>query len=89
MALEKYHFEASDGTKLDVPFMLDAVSYKQMRKLNKQYKDDQGALGDAALEVALAADEHEKVVNLSMRDFNRFMREWAQDEDAPLGKSSK
>lgn len=89
MALEKYHFEASDGTKLDVPFMLDAVSYKQMRKLSKQYKDDQGALGDAALEVALAADEHEKVVNLSMRDFNRFMSEWAQDEDVSLGKSSK
>ena len=89
MALEKFHFEASDGTKIDVPFMMDAVSYKQMRKLGKQYKDDQGELGDATLEAALAPDELEKVENLTMRDFNRFMGEWAQDGDASLGKSSK
>ena len=87
MALEKLHFEASDGTVLDVHYMQDKLSYKKMRALNKKYKDDQESMGDATLAAALDKEDLEKVEDLSLRDFNRFMEEWGEMGDAKLGES--
>ena len=89
MALEKFHFEASDGTTLDVHYMMDKLSYKKMRKIRKDYLGDSEAQGDALLEAALDKDELNKVENLSMRDFNAFMAGWSGSEDGELGESSK
>lgn len=88
MALEKLHFTASDGTTIDVHYMQDKVSYKKMRSLRKEFKDDPEAMSDALLEAALDKDDLEKVENLSMRDFTEFMTQWSEYEDAPLGESS-
>lgn len=89
MALEKFHFEAADGTTIDVHYMLDKLSYKKMRKIRKDFEGDGEAQGDALLEAALDKDELEKVENLSMRDFNAFMNGWAENEDVDLGEYSK
>ena len=89
MALEKFHFEASDGTTLDVHYMMDKLSYKKMRKIRKDYLGDSEAQGDALLEAALDKDELNKVENLSMRGFNAFMAGWSESEDVELGESSK
>ncbi|MDK8668985.1 hypothetical protein QP902_09910 [Corynebacterium marquesiae] len=89
MALEKFHFEASDGTTLDVHYMMDKLSYKKMRKIRKDHLGDSEAQGDALLEAALDKDELNKVENLSMRDFNAFMAGWSESEDVELGESSK
>ncbi|MER0069235.1 hypothetical protein [Corynebacterium sp. KPL3806] len=90
MALEKFHFEAADGTTIDVHYMLDKLSYKKMRKIRKDFDGDGEAQGDALLEAALNKDELEKVENLSMRDFNAFMSGWSESsEDVDLGESSK
>lgn len=87
MALEKFHFEASDGTKIDVPFLNDKLSYKQARKLRKQYSDNTEELGDAFTEAALDKADLEKVENLSLRDYNRFVTGWMEAEDTPVGES--
>lgn len=90
MALEKFHFEAADGTTIDVHYMLDKLSYKKMRKIRKDFDGDGEAQGDALLEAALNKDELEKVENLSMRDFNAFMSGWSESsEDVDLGEYSK
>lgn len=86
MALEKFHFEASDGTTIDVHYMMDKLSYKKMRKIRKDYPDDGEAQGDALLEAALDKDELNKVENLSMRDFDAFMTGWSESGDASLGE---
>lgn len=87
MALEKLHFEATDGTTLDVHYMADKLSYKKMRALRKKHQEDTEALSDAMLEAALDKNELETVENLSLRDFTRFMSEWADMEDATMGES--
>lgn len=89
MALEKFHFEAADGTTIDVHYMMDKLSYKKMRKIRKEFEGDGEAQGDAFLQAALNKDELDKVENLSMRDFNAFMNGWAENEDVDLGESSK
>lgn len=90
MALEKFHFEAADGTTIDVHYMMDKLSYKKMRKIRKDFEGDGEAQGDALLEAALNKDELEKVENLSMRDFNAFMSGWSESsEDVDLGEYSK
>ena len=45
-------------------------------------------VGHQFLEAALDKADLEKVENLSMRDFSRFMTEWSESEDAPVGESS-
>lgn len=86
MALEKFHFEASDGTTLDVHYMMDKLSYKEMRKIRKEFATDSEAQGDAILEAGLDKDDYKKVENLSMRDFDAFMTGWSESEDASLGE---
>ena len=88
MALEKLHFTASDGTTIDVHYMQDKLSYKRMRSIRKEFADNTEEMGDAFLEAALDKADLEKVENLSMRDFSRFMTEWSESEDAPVGESS-
>lgn len=86
MALEKFHFEASDGTTLDVHYMMDKLSYKEMRKIRKEFATDSEAQGDAILEAGLDKDDYKKVENLSMRDFDAFMTGWSESGDASLGE---
>ena len=81
------HFESVEGVKIDVPFMQRALRVKQIRKINKQYKDDQENLSWALLEAALPAEDLEKVDELFMDDFQKFMAEWSgNDADASLGE---
>ena len=87
MALEKFHFEATDGTTIDVHYLNDKISYKKMKAIRKKYKGDEDGFGDALMEAALDKEDLDKVEDLSMRDFGRFMEEWAETEDAPLGES--
>ena len=77
----KLHFESSDGVVLDVPFMSDALRFKQVRALRKKYKDDAEALGDAFLEKAMSKEDLDKIENFTMRDYNRFISEWMEVED--------
>lgn len=86
MALEKFHFEASDGTTLDVHYMMDKLSYKEMRKIRKEFATDSEAQGDAILEAGLDKEDYKKVENLSMRDLERFMSGWSESGDASLGE---
>lgn len=87
---EKFHFTASDGTKIVAPFMKDALKRKQIRALNKKYKDDQGELEDAMLVAALDKETYAQVDDLSLRDYVRFAEEWTEqnDEESPtVGES--
>lgn len=88
MALEKMHFTAADGTTIDVHYMQDKISYKNLRAIRKKFAADSEEMGDALLEAGLDKEDLEKVENLSMRDFTAFMTEWSEAEDAPLGESS-
>lgn len=82
-----FHFESSEGVKIDVPFMQRCLRIKQIRQINKQYKDDQENLSWALLEAALPADDVAKVEDLFMDDFEKFMTAWTgNDEDASLGE---
>lgn len=88
MALEKYHFVSGDGeTKLDVHYLNDKLSFKQANALRKKHKDDNEALSEAFMKAALTKEEFTKVEELSLRDYQRFMSEWAEAEDTSVGES--
>lgn len=90
MALEKFHFTAEDGTKIVAPFMKDALRRKEIRNINKQYKDDQGELEDALLVKALDEKTYGQVDELTLRDYERFAAGWIErnDEESPtVGES--
>lgn len=87
MALEQFHFESSDGTKIDCPFLNDKITYKQAKKIRKDHRHDEEAIQDEFLEVGLDAKTREQVENLSLRDFQKFVEGWAESGDATLGES--
>ena len=76
MATEKMQFESSNGEKFELPFLADALSVKQARALRKKHKDDVEALSDAFMEAALPKEDYDRVMELSLRDFERFSSEW-------------
>lgn len=86
MSTEKMKFEASNGKKFEVPFLADALSMKQARAIRKKHKDDADALGDAMMEAALPKEDYDRVMELSLRDFDRFSAEWTEAKDASLGE---
>lgn len=88
MALEKMHFTTSDGEEIVVPYMMDAVKRKDLRRIQKEYKDQSEEMDGAMLEAANISKKNlECIDNLSMRDYVAFIKEWMEQEDAPLGKS--
>ncbi|MGV0426907.1 hypothetical protein [Corynebacterium pyruviciproducens] len=86
MALEKFHFATSDGTKIVVPFLNDKLSYKQAKKIRAEHKDDDEALGEAFMAAALSDKEFEIVDNLSLRDYSKFLKGWTEAGDAGVGE---
>lgn len=87
MALEKYHFTAGDGTKIDVHYLNDKLSFKAAKKLRKEHGNNNEALADAFMEAALTSEELDKVENLSLRDYGRFMTGWMESEEVEPGES--
>lgn len=86
MAIEKMKFETSTGEKLEVPFFYDALSARQVRAIRKKHKDDAEELGNAFMETALPKEDYERVMDLSLRDFERFSNEWMENEDGSTGE---
>lgn len=82
------HFESSEGDKITVPRMQRALRVKQIRAINKKYKNDQDEMSWALLREALSEDDLERVENLFMEDFEAFMGEWTGNtgEDPSLGE---
>lgn len=92
MALEQFHFTPSDDSEaIVVPYFVDAVKRRDMRRLQKQAKEQGGFenLDDDVLFEAAGFDAAiiERLDDLSMRDFTVFVKQWA-DTSGDLGKSS-
>lgn len=101
--LEKFHFEKSDGTTVEVPYLMDSISPRKMKKLQKEMKQLQVAQenGDAdedaempdevMMEAALGKKFTDDVMdNWTMRDYTEFVKGWsnATQEDISVGESS-
>lgn len=83
MAMEKFHFEATDGTKIDIPFFVDAVKRKDMKKVHKM-SIEVGGLENVDPDVVLKAANisqatFDKIDDMSMRDFNAFFSGWMNE----------
>lgn len=89
MSLNKFKFTTSHGETIEVPYMKDNLTMKQAKKIRKDYKDDSEALGEAMVAAAMDDKILEKVENLSINDYEKFMAGWTQSdgEDVSLGES--
>lgn len=89
MSIQPLKFETSTGEVLEIPYLADMFTYKQMKKFNKQSTVDgvfdPELLQDLVIQ-ALPKETREIVENLSMRDFPAFMAQWNEAEE--LGESS-
>ena len=87
MALEKFHFTTADDKTLDLPFLKDAITRKEGKKLFKAGKAED--VDDDALFTAAKFDKAtmDIIDNMSMRDYERFITEWTEQGDTPLGES--
>jgi len=86
MATEKMKFEATTGEKFEVPYLADAVSIKQARAIRKKHKDNYDELSDAFMEAGLPKDDYDRVMEMSLRDYERFSVEWLEAEDVSVGE---
>ncbi|WP_018024364.1 hypothetical protein [Corynebacterium ulceribovis] len=90
MALEKFHFTTADGVEIVVPFYLDAIKRKHIKKI-KQLMKEAGSPTDADDDVLFEyANLDEKTLDqideLSGRDYMKFMEGWM--EESKLGESA-
>lgn len=90
MALEKFHFATTDGdTKIAFPYMEDVVSARWARD-NATRLNEEGvwpALEHVAAMNDTNAKAYEKILDLPLREFNRFSRAWQEGRSASLGES--
>lgn len=89
MALERFHFTASDGTEFDVPFAYDKLRRKHLRRITKEHKDDPQAQEEAMLEACMSEKEIAQIDELTVRDYIKFIKGWMEsddDDDAPVGE---
>lgn len=90
MALEKFHFTTLDSSvKIAFPYMEDVVSARWARD-NSRRLNDEGvwpALEHVASMNDTNAKAYEKILDLPLREFNRFSRAWQEGRDASLGES--
>lgn len=88
MALEKFHFTTADDKTLDLPFLKDALTRKAFKAVFKN-SDDATDLDDDELFKAAKFDKAtmDVIDNMSMRDYEKFITEWTEQGDAPLGES--
>lgn len=89
MSLEKFHFTTNDKVNISVPFYLDAVKRKDMRKLQKAAKEVGGFENledDLLLEAAhLDKETVAQLDELSLREYQDFMAGWM--EQSKVGES--
>lgn len=87
MALERFHFETSDGDKIDIPFMKDGIRRKAMNKLNKDYKDRQEEMDEGLLRAAKIDKKTMDIIDeMTLRDYQSFMLGWSEQDDVSLGE---
>ncbi|WP_426716406.1 hypothetical protein ACEN19_10065 [Corynebacterium auriscanis] len=88
MALERFHFTTADGKELDLPFLKDAVTRKAFKKV---FNDSNNAddLDDDELFKAAKFDKAtvDIIDNMSVRDYEKFIMQWTEQGDTPLGES--
>ena len=89
MALEKFHFTTCDDVDIVVPYYLDAVNRKGMKKIQKLAKDAGGFenLDDDVLfeHANIGKDTMAKIDEMSMRDYLKFLDQWM--EESTVGES--
>lgn len=84
MALERFHFTAADGTEFDVHYAYDKLRRKDLRRIQDEFEDDPAGQEEAMLEACLDKKDIEKLDELSMRDYLKFIKGWMQqDEEGP------
>lgn len=71
-----FEFKTSKGDVLKVPYLMDSLSYKKSRELNKKYGNDLDELGDQMMRAALTEEDYDTVADLPLSEFNRFAEEW-------------
>ena len=84
--LEKFHFTTSEGEKLEVPFAKDALRRKQIRKINNEC-DNPAEAEEAMVEAAFDKKTQTIIDNMTMRDYESFMRGWMEEGTPNVGES--
>lgn len=87
--LEKYHFKTSDNTEIVVPLMQDVIRRKAFKNIQKDYAEKPGEIDDALFEAAkFDKKTMDQLDDLTMRDYQEFVKGWMGQGDAPVGESS-
>lgn len=88
MALERFHFTTADGKELDLPFLKDALTRKAFKAVFKNSSNPED-LDDDELFKAAKFDKAtmDTIDNMSVRDYEKFITQWTEQEDTPLGES--
>ncbi|MBA1834166.1 hypothetical protein [Corynebacterium wankanglinii] len=86
MALEKFHYTTSDGTKIDVHYAKDILKRKQIRKINEEAANPADA-EEAMVKAAFDKKTYDIIDNLSIRDYEAFMLGWMEEGNPNVGES--
>lgn len=89
MSVEPLKFETSTGDLIEVPYLADAFTFKQLRTIRKKATvggELDGEVFQDLLIDALPKETKDTIENLSVRDFTAFIEQWNEVDE--MGESS-